>query len=956
MTNGVITTSLGCASMSDSNGNLLFYTDGSTVYNLNHLTMANGNGLLGNNAAQSSIILKKPGGSNLYYIFTVQGNNGTAGLNYSIVDMTLASGTGSVTVKNASLLPGSCSEKLTAAKHCNGNDFWILTYCGAFRAYSVTATGISAAVVSTTSLSVGGGGCMKLSPNGRKLATASYTTSGAFVSFDVCLFDFDNSNGIVTNGALLEHVGPSSSFNSLYAPYGCEFSPDGTKAYYSTVLGAVSQINLCAPSPSLTYNLSTSTETTNPNYSYKRTFQLGANGKIYIALPGTSSLAVVNNPNALASASNYAPQGQSLSTYTCQWGLPNFPGFYFEQKPFPFYTYASNAAVSCLTVTFSPSQVCAATGYTIIGYQWNFGDPGSGASNTSYLINPVHVYPSTGTYTAQLVRYFNCNSSDTIIQSINVTAPNLTVLSPSVSCGISSATAIVTGGIGPYSFFWSPTSLTTAVVSLTNSSGIYTISVIDNGGACAITSTAYIPNTNLNAVITLTNVNCFGDATGLATVNMSGGSGNYNYVWSLSSSTTNVITGLAVGAYSVNVSDVLNFCTIAKTFTISQPPPLTVAINNLGPTLCSGSFTTLTAMASGGSGVSNYTWTNGPSSPSYSITLNPGNPIYTVSILDANNCFAQDTILLNVVQKPLITTNQASICPTTNTTLIATGATSFTWFPGNVVANIYNINPTSSTTYTVIGTNLGCNSSNTVYVIVYPLPNAIISATNLICTGQNFILNGSGGTSYSWSGPNGFYSAIQNPSVINVSSGCAGTYSLQIFDANQCQASKVHQLTVYPNPTLNVTANTFICKGQTTTITVSGAVTYTWSDGNIGNYVAILPQTNTTYSITGFDSNGCYSGKSVTIKVSDCLYIQNTLMDQDQYYFYPNPVIDKITFAVNKSAKIKIYSIGGIELLGFDISEDQNTCDLSVLSSGIYCFSLEMAGGILHFGRISIIK
>ena len=102
----------GNASISDATGALLFYTDGMTIWDQTHSVMANGSGLTGTNSAQSSIIVKKPASTNLYYVFTMQGGGGAAGLNYSIVDMNLAGGNGSVTVKNATLYAAPCEEKL----------------------------------------------------------------------------------------------------------------------------------------------------------------------------------------------------------------------------------------------------------------------------------------------------------------------------------------------------------------------------------------------------------------------------------------------------------------------------------------------------------------------------------------------------------------------------------------------------------------------------------------------------------------------------------------------------------------------------------------------------------------------------------------------------------------------------------------------------------------------------
>lgn len=111
LTNGSLITSEGVATISDANGNLLFYTDGVTIRNSSHSVMANGTGLGGNaSSTQSGIIVKQPGNTNVFYVFTAYN---TIGVNYSKVDMNLAAGLGSVTVKNATLHAPTC-EKLVA--------------------------------------------------------------------------------------------------------------------------------------------------------------------------------------------------------------------------------------------------------------------------------------------------------------------------------------------------------------------------------------------------------------------------------------------------------------------------------------------------------------------------------------------------------------------------------------------------------------------------------------------------------------------------------------------------------------------------------------------------------------------------------------------------------------------------------------------------------------------------
>jgi hypothetical protein len=242
LTNGALVTSEGCATISDPLGNLLFYTDGSTVWNASHVSMANGTGLNGNSSTtQSALIVRQPGSSIIYHIFTL-GSGGSGNLNYSTVDMSLASGSGSVITKNI-LLSNSMTEKLTGARHCNGIDYWAITHEGNtnnFKAYLVTSAGVSVTpVISATGpANVGGLGTMKSSPNGKMLASSRNTPNGP-VSSDV--FDFDQTTGQVTF---------QYSLYTGLASYGCEFSPDGSKLYiagYGSFFH-LAQFDICAGS------------------------------------------------------------------------------------------------------------------------------------------------------------------------------------------------------------------------------------------------------------------------------------------------------------------------------------------------------------------------------------------------------------------------------------------------------------------------------------------------------------------------------------------------------------------------------------------------------------------------------------------------------------------------------------------------------------------------------------
>jgi len=144
----------GCSSISDTLGNLLFYSEGETVWDSTNSPMPNGTGLFGSvNSSQSALIVPKPGSNHEYFLFTSPAFNSPNPVAYSIVDMSLNNGNGDVTaVKNIPMLYNSC-EKLTATQHSNGIDFWVVAHeynSADFYAFLVTSSGVDTTPVIST--------------------------------------------------------------------------------------------------------------------------------------------------------------------------------------------------------------------------------------------------------------------------------------------------------------------------------------------------------------------------------------------------------------------------------------------------------------------------------------------------------------------------------------------------------------------------------------------------------------------------------------------------------------------------------------------------------------------------------------------------------------------------------------------------------------------------------------
>lgn len=346
LTNGQIDSPFkASATVSDDFGNLLFYTDGSTVYNSNHVPMQNGNGtLFGTGSyAQDVVIAPKPGDSNRYYIFYLDDDVSSDTYYYSIVNMAANGGLGTVEVLNTNLnlLPyfnmatfeidsKVYKHNMTVVKHDSCDSYWLLVNpFHKFFAYHITDTGISAPVISdaegdhftngyleSNSASTGG---MKASLDGTMIGYSTLflgnTTTLAPVLY---LWNFDAGTGLVTPNS------NTNIWNFEYTGHSVEFSPNGNYIY-ATMGEAIIQFN--------TANLNVGRQFIHGNSfvgfnSLNSTLQLGMDGRIYVSkvvaggILYTNSLSVINDPNQPGASSNFSLNQLNLAGKFAGGSLP----------------------------------------------------------------------------------------------------------------------------------------------------------------------------------------------------------------------------------------------------------------------------------------------------------------------------------------------------------------------------------------------------------------------------------------------------------------------------------------------------------------------------------------------------------------------------------------------------------------------------------------------------------
>lgn len=441
---GKLATREGCAAISNRKGALLFYTDGSNVYDRNHQLMPNGSELYGNNSStQSAIIVPHPLESNLYYIITVNNaekiklNEEKRGLNYSIVDMNLNNGTGDVlpesknthlityNVNDAKQSEWKCSEKVAATIHGDGNAYWVLThFVDTFYAFKIDETGmletpvkskvnetipiVELQDINTVLTNITALGYLKISPNGKKVAIAHSATAGNRTSGKVFLYDFDNTTGMV-----------SPSGTQLIAgtyPYGVEFSPKSRKLYattstYTVIRGVATfegsnlyQFDLESPNV-----LGSKTEIHSSGTLLAGALQLAINGKIYRAKSkpgeGEPNLAAIDKPELAGRDAAYIASAVDLLPGTkANYGLPPFIS-------------------STFILTFDYENTCFGddTHFFITSEDpydtliWDFGD-----GTTSTDPEPYHRYAQPGEYTVSLTTTYNSFTNNPLKKKVEI--------------------------------------------------------------------------------------------------------------------------------------------------------------------------------------------------------------------------------------------------------------------------------------------------------------------------------------------------------------------------------------------------------------------------------------------------------------------------------------------------------------------------------------------------------
>ncbi|MBK9453071.1 MAG: SprB repeat-containing protein [Bacteroidetes bacterium] len=560
-------------------------------------------------------------------------------------------------------------------------------------------------------------------------------------------------------------------------------------------------------------------------------------------------------------------------------------------------TVACGYNVTCNGATNGSATVTTTGGCLPYTYLWSNGQTtatanGLGAGSYTVTVTDLNGNTTTSTLTLTEPALLTSATTSPVYQGgWNVTCN-----------GANDGSIDLTAGGGAsclsYTYLWSNGATTEDLSSI--GAGTYDVTVTDANGCSSTSSiTLTAPNSLSNTLIPQVyqggwNISCNGASDGMLFANVSGGTPAYNYAWS-NGATTQLVTGLGAGTYTVTVTD-QNGCFLVNSITLTEPPLMTDAISavvrNCGFNVsCFGANDgSIDYTVNGGTAPYNYIWSNGATSEDIS-GLAAGT--YSVTATDRNGCFTTETIVLT---EPALLTANISLgtyacgynvscngasngSATVNT---AGGCTpyTYTWSTLGVSASINGL-PAIAVAVTVTDAN-GCQAYATGELIEPALlessgvPSTYACGTNVSCNGANdgsINLTVTGGAScvaytYLWS---------NGATTEDVSNLTAGNYSVTITDANGCSTSSSFTLT---EPALLVSsgvAATYVCGTNVScngandgsiNLTVTGgasctAYTFNWSNGATTEDVSNLTAGN--YSVTITDANGCSTSSSFTL-------------------------------------------------------------------------------------------
>lgn len=482
--------------------------------------------------------------------------------------------------------------------------------------------------------------------------------------------------------------------------------------------------------------------------------------------------------------------------------------------------------------------VCAGSFATLTAsgaatYQWSTQSTGASIS-----VSPA----SSTTYTVTGYDTNGCHSSASKVLAVEA-LPIITVTGTKTICAGQSTTLTATGGS---SYLWTTGDTISNIVVSPSSTQSYVVTVTNTYGCSASAAATVTVNALPNISFTGNTTICQGNTTTITALGAS------NYVWSTGAQTSSIIIG-ATGLYTVTATNSQNCSNTDSVFVKLNPNPQVMVSGENH--LCSGSVATLTA-----SGANTYYWNTGETSAEISISPAVSTDYYVIGT-DTNGCSSTVHKMVNVEDLPAVQVlGNRTICQGQSTILTATGGSSYIWSTGSTAQDIA-VFPNFTTTYTVTAySSYGCSATANATVTVNMLPSVIFNGNTSFCQGQSSVISAIGGNNYIWN-----TGATTNAITVTT----PGTYKVSVTNSLNCMRSDSVTVVVWDNPLVSVAGQSLICEGTSTALTASGAQTYTWNTGETGSMITVMPEETTTYTVIGYDSNGCASTVSKVVNVEE---------------------------------------------------------------------------------------
>ena len=986
----------GCATISDTDGALLFYTNGNTIWNKDHMIMVNGDSIGGDStAAQSALILPFPDDETLFYVFTTQEVYGDLDneLLVSIVDIKDDSARGSVVIKGARLFDHN-TERVTGSNFA-GNG-WLLSHefgNNNFRANFLDETGINPTVHS---------------PVGEFLNFLEEQSATSYLRFQpgvqraanmipgantVDIMDFDINRGIMSNARNIDTGEPAST-----PLYGLEFSGGGNKMYLTT-LGTNSKLIQYTMDSLDTENEIAEIEASKydgyPQGTNYGALQRGPNGIIYMAIDNATALATINSPSADEDNANFQETGQDLLGRVSRLGLPNFVQNVSDPLQPPGFTVES----AC----FGQPLVLSAVGTSIIDeFEWTFDEFASPQAGVGDSISVT--YSTTGIHTIMLRIFNRCGYDSTFVQDIEVfPTPEQPQIPDNVAICDTEVVLEAWPEDDPDLFYYWSTGETTRSITVTET-GPIDVAIINSDGCSSDTLQVFV-GPAITVDLGEDQFYCQDDdATDLDSQNAVG-----TFNWTIDGGTDGASTTRfqeidtsvpGVYSYALEYTEEITGCIARDTAEITVFESPVIRATSTPPTACDASDGAINfTIDSNGSFVYGLSgpvaqgdfFFDGPGTPAPLTGLNAGT--YAINITNTiTGCVTTEPIQVEDLAQFDLEATAIPGCGTEGDIgLLVTGTTIPT--SANITVRddtgmevraltdiplpLPDIVDLDTGLYVIeieeIG-GLGCIQIDSVQLgEAFPRSNFTFDPIQELCgtRDQAEITAGTNGQAvYTWQDSDGDIIGVGT----SVDIPLEGTYTVTAIGDGLCPRSELIEININPLPDVDIDVSGDLCFGPVTLTAVidstsAGPFAYQWLFGTdrteLGQTISIdvnqegIYQVRITDPAIGCDatSNPVDIDCQPTVRAPNAFSPDNGNDDNDDFFVFPNNFVDNFEiFIYSRWGEIVFYSDDfGFRWDGYFRGK--------LLPEGTYAYVIKFTsieepelGGIEQYGSVTLIR